>query len=59
MPTGPNCLRRALLEMRLDGGAAGEPLRIGLQKSGGFGSGHAWLDGSDPEATHYDAEFVL
>jgi hypothetical protein len=40
---GANCYRRALLEMALDAGAAGEPLMMGFKSGGGAGSGHAWL----------------
>jgi hypothetical protein len=40
---GANCYRRALLEMALDAGAAGEALMMGFKSGGGVGSGHAWL----------------
>jgi hypothetical protein len=43
MPGGPNCVRRSLLEMTLDAGAAAEPLYAGLRRGGGPRSGHAWL----------------
>lgn len=51
---GPNCYRRALLEMALDGGAAMEPLMLGFRASGGRGSGHAWLQGQSADG-NYDA----
>jgi hypothetical protein len=52
LPGEPSCYRRALLEMGLDAGAAGEPLRMGLRVPGGPRSGHAWLGGGagDPDA---------
>lgn len=53
-PGGPNCYRRALLEMALDSGAASEPLMMGFRIGGGPGSGHAWLASHPPAAT-YDA----
>lgn len=43
LPGGGNCVRRALLEMALDGGAARDTFLAGLQSQGGSGSGHAWL----------------
>jgi hypothetical protein len=43
LPDGGNCVRRALLEMALDGGAARDTFHAGLQSQGGPGSGHAWL----------------
>jgi hypothetical protein len=54
MPGGANCVRRALLEMALDGGAARERLFAGLRRGGGKGSGHMWLE-SDPARETYDA----
>jgi len=42
-PGGPNCYRRVLLELSVDGGAAREPVTMGLRATGGGGSGHAWL----------------
>jgi hypothetical protein len=53
-PTGPNCYRRVLLEMALDGGAAREPMMMGFRASGGPQSGHAWL-ASQPPGESYDA----
>lgn len=61
LPGGPNCYRRALLEIALDAGAAREPLHFGLIAHGGPRSGHAWL--GDPataeDAASYDARFVI
>ena len=54
MPGGPNCVRRALLEMSLDAGAASEPMYAGLRRGGGPGSGHAWLH-SQTVSESYDA----
>jgi hypothetical protein len=42
-PGGPNCVRRSLVEMALDLGAAEEDFLAGLTSGGGFRSGHAWL----------------
>jgi hypothetical protein len=54
LPGGPNCVRRSLLEIRLDAGAARERLFAGFRRGGGPGSGHAWLE-SDPVTDRYDA----
>lgn len=54
VPPGPNCYRRALIEISLDAGAAAEPLMMGFQSGGAAGSGHAWLPSSPPAKT-YDA----
>jgi hypothetical protein len=61
VPGGPNCYRRALLEMRLDAVAAREPLHLGLRAHGGPNSGHAWLGQpvSAEDSAHYDAQFVV
>jgi hypothetical protein len=53
MPGGPNCVRRSLMEMSLDAGAARELLHAGLRRGGGPGSGHAWLK-SQPVSESYD-----
>jgi hypothetical protein len=58
-PSGPNCYRRALLEIAMDAGAAREPLHMGLNAEGGPRSGHAWLASSPDRPAHYDAEFVV
>jgi hypothetical protein len=56
---GPNCYRRVLLEIAMDGGAAREIVQLGFRSGGGDGSGHAWLgpdimmDGKSPSS--YDA----
>jgi hypothetical protein len=63
LPDGGNCVRRALLEMALDGGAARDTFLAGLQSQGGPRSGHAWLASQqtqDPQASQcandrYDA----
>jgi hypothetical protein len=54
MPGGGNCLRRSLLEMSLDGGAARERLLAGFKAGGGLASGHAWLE-SHSVSERYDA----
>jgi hypothetical protein len=59
MPGGPNCYRRALIEMSLDAGAAREPLSLGLRPHGGPKSGHAWLGAPDPDAEVYQARFEI
>lgn len=58
MPGGGNCLRRALLEIALDPGAASETLFLGLRADGGAKSGHAWL-GADGDGRSYDAVISL
>jgi hypothetical protein len=59
MPKGPNCYRRALLEIALDPSAASEALFMGLDASGAPNSGHAWL-GEQPQANRrYDAVICL
>ena len=57
-PSGPNCYRRVLVEIAMDAGAAAEPLHLGIQADGGFGSGHAWLASERP-IERYDASFVV
>jgi hypothetical protein len=54
MPGGANCLRRSLLEMSLDAGAAREKLLAGFKAGGGRASGHAWLE-SHAVTEQYDA----
>ena len=54
LPGGGNCVRRALLEISLDSGAAGERLFAGFRTGGGAGSGHAWLESEAP-TDRYDA----
>lgn len=58
-PSGPNCYRRALIEIALDSGAAAERLHLGLQRHGTPFSGHAWLASSPDRGGTYDAEFVV
>jgi hypothetical protein len=56
MPGGGNCYRRVLLETRLDPGAAGRQILMGLVVGGGPRSGHAWFAGDgEPPRTTYDA----
>jgi hypothetical protein len=59
MPGGPNCYRRALLEIGLDAGAAREPLKMGLHPHGGPKSGHAWLGEPEPGTESYEALFEI
>jgi hypothetical protein len=54
MPNGPNCLRRALVEMSLDAGSSRELLLAGFKAGGSAGTGHAWLE-SQSVAERYDA----
>lgn len=54
MPGGANCVRRSLLEMRLDAGAARERLFAGFRAGGVPKSGHAWLE-SHPNQETFDA----
>lgn len=56
-PSGPNCYRRALVEMAMDAGAAREPLYLGLNLSP-RPTGHAWLS-SDSPASAYEAELRI
>jgi hypothetical protein len=58
-PGGPNCYRRALVEISLDSGAAAEPLHIGIRAAGTLTSGHAWLESSSDRGTDYSAEFSI
>ena len=58
IPGGTNCYRRVLLELSLDAGAASEPVLIGLNPSGGPGSGHVWLASSTPPE-HYEVKLAL
>jgi hypothetical protein len=60
VPGGPNCVRRALLEIRLDGAAARENLFAGFKSGGGPRSGHAWLESDRrPAGGAFDATTVL
>jgi hypothetical protein len=51
-PGGPNCYRRALLEMAFDRGASAETLQLGLRAGGGPRSGHAWLSSEKPTGSY-------
>jgi hypothetical protein len=55
---GSNCLRRALLEIALDRGAAREPVHMGLKLQGTEPTGHAWL-GEAESSSGYDCTFQL
>jgi hypothetical protein len=58
IPGGRNCVRRALIEMSLDGSAARERLLAGLKTGGRPRSGHAWLE-SHPVREAYDAVIAV
>jgi hypothetical protein len=58
-PGGPNCYRRALLEIALDRAAATEPFRMGFRLRDGSEPGHAWLGDRGGRAEDYDAVIVL
>jgi hypothetical protein len=58
LPGEASCYRRALLEIRLDAGAAEEQLHMGLRVPGGPRSGHAWL-GSGAPAERYDVQLDM
>ena len=59
VPGGANCVRRALLEMSLDGGATDERLLVGFKTGGGPKSGHAWLESEGGNGVRYDAVIPL
>jgi hypothetical protein len=54
----PNCYRRLLVEIALDGGAATEKVILGFRAGGRAGSGHAWLETTPPVAS-YDALIAI
>lgn len=56
--TEPNCFRRVLLEIALDGGAAHEIVHVGLPAHGTPRSGHVWLAG-ERSARSYDAVIAV
>jgi len=58
MPGKPSCIRRALLEIRLDAGAAQERLLAGFKAQGGSRSGHAWLE-SQGTSERFDAVITV
>ena len=58
MPGGQNCVRRALIEISLDGSAARERLYAGFRSGGKPKSGHAWLE-SHPVGETYDAVIAV
>lgn len=58
-PSGPNCYRRALVEIGLDAAAAAEPIYMGVRAGGGKKSGHVWLPSEPVPSDKYDATFVV
>jgi hypothetical protein len=54
----PNCFRRVLVEVALDGGAAVEKVILGFRAGGSTGSGHVWLESAPPVAS-YDALIAI
>jgi hypothetical protein len=59
LPGGANCYRRALLEMSLDGAAAGERLYLDLSLRGPSPNGHARLESWPEGGRLHDATFSL
>lgn len=59
VPGGANCVRRALLEIAIDGGAAREEFFAGFKSGGGPKSGHAWLESEPCDGASYDAVMKL
>jgi hypothetical protein len=57
-PAGPNCYRRALVEIAMDAGAAREPLHLGLNLSPRAG-GHAWLSSDAADGAAYEVELRM
>jgi hypothetical protein len=58
MKGGPNCYRRSLARIALDGESAREPFVLGLNQPDERAHGHAWLEG-DPSNERFDVEFRL
>lgn len=56
--TGGNCVRRSLMELALDSGAATEVFHAGFRRAGGPRSGHAWLESHGPDGS-YDAVVTI
>lgn len=56
--SGANCVRRSLMELALDSGAATESFRAGFRRLGGPRSGHAWLESHGPDGS-YDAVVTI
>ena len=54
-----NCYRRSLVHLALDGPSAREPLVLGLDVAQGKPHGHAWVVGSEANATRFDVEFTV
>ncbi len=59
LPGGERCYRRVLCEIALDAGAAGEPLRLGLDGTGALRGGHAWLGDARGREQPYEVELSL
>ena len=59
LPGGERCYRRVLCEIALDAGAAGEPLRLGLDGTGTLRGGHAWLGDARGRQQPYQIELSL
>lgn len=55
-PGHSGCFRRTLLEVAADGGAAREPVLLGLDVGR---TGHAWLESAAAEQRPYDVTFTL
>jgi hypothetical protein len=56
LPGEPNCLRRVLLELSLDEGAASEPVVLGVNVGLGKSTGHVWLGTAPPPNNRYDVK---
>lgn len=59
LPGGANCYRRALLEMSLDGAAAGERLHLDLSLRGPSPAGHVRLESWAESRRLHEATFSL
>jgi hypothetical protein len=57
--SGPNCYRRALLEIAMDAGAAKERLEVGLALTHESARGHAWLESSSDTGGGYQVQLSL
>ena len=54
---GPNCYRRVLLEVALDGDAVEDPIYFGIRGRGDGGLGHAWRGQDAALESQYEAVF--
>ena len=59
LPGGPNCYRRAMMEIALDRDAAAEPFRMGFRVAGENTSGHAWVGDGSAATERYDVQLEL